>query len=109
MNLDDLHYRLLALQYLGIGIGAEDGHRWLNCGNGGYESEFNLEVELEKAGYVANPKIYPNLIGALDYVDYLLSLVGKKTLLEIGEEIEPRYDLDFEYEKEDWSERVHKV
>lgn len=107
-KLDELHLRLLALQYLCISISSEDGHRWLRCGSGGYEGEFNLDEKLREKGYSANGKIYPNLLGALDYVDYLLGLVGSKSLLEVGREIVGYYDLDVEFDGEDWSNRVQK-
>ena len=71
--------RLLTASRLGISFDYGNGHRWISF-NEETMNDFPLGEQLQKGGIFPNTKIYGNIIDALNYVDYILELVGQDTL-----------------------------
>ncbi len=70
--------RLLMAMQNGVIVAFADGHRWIQFRD--VLDNMSLGSKLRNKKIVADIKVYGNLIDALNYIDYLLDLIGEETL-----------------------------
>jgi len=70
--------RLLTASKLGITFDYANGHRWITFHEEG--PDYPLIEELIRRKIIPETKVYGNIIDALNYIDYLLNLIGYKSL-----------------------------
>jgi hypothetical protein len=74
--------RLLSASRLGINFDYGDGHRWIKFYQEPVTDNSTMHDMVERLKVYPNTKVYGNIIDCLNYVDYILKVMGWSSLEE---------------------------